>query len=99
MPSSRFARSSKPSMKPGFKDYFLLSLVFAVLAGMAGGLALWLEIGRQAPTTLHVQEAQLTSGPGGSFAPLFPKLETALPTDWRTVTLPYTWPQSLALQT
>nr|WP_315429702.1 ATP-binding protein [uncultured Albidiferax sp.] len=86
-------------MKPGFKAYFFLSLLFAVLAGLAGGLVLWMEIGRLAPTTLHLQAAQLASGPGGSFAPLPPTLDTALPTDWQTVALPHTWSQSLELKT
>jgi signal transduction histidine kinase len=85
-------------MKPGFKACFSLSLVFAVLAGAAGGLALWLDIGRWSPTTLHVQAAQLASGPGGTFEPLPPTLEAALPTQWQSVALPHTWPQSLDLQ-
>lgn len=85
-------------MKLGFKACFLLSLLFAALAAIAGGLVLWLEIGRSAPTTLHLQAAQLASGTGGSFAPLPLRLETALPADRQTVALPYTWPQSLDLQ-
>lgn len=86
-------------MKRGFRAWFSLSLLCAGLAGIAGGFALWLEIGRSSPTTLHVQTAQLTSGPGGTFAPLPPLLETALPTSWQSVALPHTWPQSLDLQT
>ncbi|WP_394792383.1 ATP-binding protein [Rhodoferax sp.] len=86
-------------MKPAPKAYWLLSLAFALLAAMAGGMVLWLENGRAAPTTLHVQSAQLSSAPDGSFAALPPTLEIPLPTQWQTVALPYTWPQPLVLQT
>ncbi|WP_010462616.1 sensor histidine kinase [Acidovorax radicis] len=86
-------------MKPGSKAYFILSLVFGALASIAGGLALSLEVGRLAPTTLHVQDAQLIRGADGTFAPLPPVLDVALPSQWESVALPHTWPQSLDLQT
>ncbi|PJI99215.1 signal transduction histidine kinase [Acidovorax sp. 69] len=86
-------------MKHGSKAYFILSLVFVVLAGIAGGLALSLEVGRSAPTTWHVRAAQLASGSEGTFAPLPPVSQAAEPDQWQSVALPHTWPQSLDLQT